>query len=308
MMPRMAAVWAVALLLSGFAMDAAAQDLEPRRWSPLPVGLNVLGLGGGWTDGDILFDPVLLIEDASFELYAGAAAYARSLDVFGKTGRIDVAVPYARGRWEGLVNGEFTTVTRSGFSDPNVRFSVNLLGAPALKGKEFLQYRQERPVNTTLGAAVSVTLPLGEYSSERLINLGGNRWVIRPQLGVLHQYRQWQFELTGSVFIYETNHEFWRGTVLRQDPLWFVQAHVIRSFKPGWWASASGGFAHGGTSFINGVRKADDARTRYFALSLGMPLNARQSLKITYLTSDTNISVGKNIDALLVGWSINWSR
>ena len=29
----------------------------------------------------------------------------------------------------------------------------------------------------------------------------------------------------------------------RQDPLWFLQAHAIYSFKPGLWASFSGGYA-----------------------------------------------------------------
>jgi hypothetical protein len=54
------------LLLAGVMMNVAqAQDLEPRRWSHLPTGLNVIGIGTGWTDGDILFDPVLLIEDAT---------------------------------------------------------------------------------------------------------------------------------------------------------------------------------------------------------------------------------------------------
>ena len=298
----------VLLVISGLFGTAQAQDLEPRRWSHLPVGLNVLGVATGWTDGDILFDPVLRIEDATFDLFFTGVGYVRVFDVFGRTGRVDASLPYAMGRWQGLVDGEFTTVRRHGFADPRLRFSVNLYGAPPLKGKAFAAYKRENPVNTTVGAAVTVTMPFGEYSSERLINLGSNRWIVRPQLGVLHQRRNWQFEVTGSILFFETNHEFWQGSVREQDPLWFLQGHVIRSFKPGWWCSLSGGFAHGGQSRVNGDRKPDDSRARYLALSLGMPLGANQSLKVTYLTTDTHIDVGNNTNTLLLGWSVNWAR
>jgi len=294
------------LLLAACSGQLLAQDLEPRRWSHLPTGLNVLGVATGWTYGDILFDPVLLIEDTAFDLYVTGAAYVRTFDLFGKSGRVDVTIPYASGRWEGLVDGEYTTVRRRGFMDPRLRFSVNLYGAPALSGKEFIQYRREHPVNTTIGAAVAVKLPFGDYNDQKLINLGGNRIVVRPQLGVLHQHYKWSFELTGSVFLYQTNNEFWGGNELKQDPLWFLQGHVVYSFKPGWWASVSGGFAHGGRSHVNGVPKTDDRRARYIALVLGVPINARQSLKFTYFTSDTHISTGANTDALLAAWSINW--
>jgi hypothetical protein len=299
----------ILLLLCGLvSRPVSAQDLEPRRWSHLPTGLNVIGIGVGGTAGDILFDPVLLIRDATFDLYAGGASYVRSFELFGRSSRIDFTLPYATGRWEGFVNDEFTTVRRSGLMDPRIRLSMNLYGAPPLSGPEYIRYRQENPVATTVGAALAVLLPVGDYKDEKLINLGNNRFVLRPQLGVLHQRYNWQFELTGSVFLYEDNDEFWGGNLLERDPLWFVQGHVIYGFKPGWWASLSGGFAHGGRSDVNGVPKLDDMRSSYLAVSLGMPVARRQSLKFTYLTSDTHISVGANTDALLAAWSINWGR
>lgn len=286
--------------------EAGAQDLEPRRWSHLPTGLNVMGLAAGWNDGDILFDPVLRIEDATYDLYVGGAGYVRSFEFLGKSSRIDFNLPYASGRWEGLVDGVDTVVRRRGFADPRIRFSVNLYGAPPLSGKAFARYRQENQVTTTIGAALAVTLPLGDYNDQKLINLGGNRFVLRPQLGVLHQRYKWQFEATGSVFLHQDNDEFWAGNKLEQDPLWFVQGHAIYSFKPGLWASVSGGFAYGGRSHVNGIRKEDDRRTRYLAVSFGVPINARQSLKFTYLASNTNIAIGADLNALIVAWSINW--
>jgi len=302
-------MWAAGLLLwllITLGGSLQAQDLEPRRWSHLPSGLNVIGLVGGWTDGDIFLDPVLLAEDVTFDLYVAGAGYVRSFGLFGKSSRVDLNIPYATGRWEGIVDGEAVSLRRRGFMDPRLRFSMNLYGAPALSGKEYMQFRRDNPVNTTVGAALAVTFPLGDYDDTKLINLGKNRMVFRPQLGVLHQRRNWQFELTGSVFLYGTNDDFWNGNVLKQDPLWFLQGHVIYSIKPGWWASISGGFAHGGRSEVNGIPKSDDKRSRYLALSLGMPINAQQGLKFTWLTSDTHVDTGQNANALLVGWTFNW--
>jgi hypothetical protein len=294
---------ALCMMFSGTLM---AQDLEPRRWSHLPSKLNVVGLATGWTNGEVLFDPALNIEDVSFDTYLGAVAYVRTFEFLGKSSRVDFTVPYVAGRWEGLLNGEPASVRRRGFADPLMRFSINLYGAPPLSGKEYVRYRRENPVTTTIGAGVQVRLPLGDYNDQWLINLGSNRWMIRPQLGVLHQHHKWQFEVTGSVFLYQDNDEFWQGSKREQNPLWFMQGHLIYTFKPGWWVSVSGGYGYGGRNTINGVKKDDASRARYVAVSLGMPITPRQGVKLTYYTSDTHVATGSNTDALIAAWSINW--
>lgn len=297
----------LSLIISlGYCGFLQAQDLEPRRWAHLPDGINVLGVGMAGLSGDILFDPVLNIEDASFDIYSLGLGYVRSFGLGGKTARIDVVAPLAMGRWEGLLDGVQTSVRRKGLVDPWVRFSINLYGAPALKGEEYKQYRARHQTYTTVGAAISVYMPLGQYSQEYLINLGKNRWTFRPQLGVLHQRDKWQFELTTSVFLHGNNNEFWKDTRLKQDPTWFVQSHAIYSFNQTWWGSISAGFVHGGRSHINGNPKSDDSRTSLMALSFGTSISRNQSLKFTYLRTRTNISVGIDSDNFLLGWSYRW--
>ena len=293
-------------LLWFFATDAGAQDLEPRRWSHLPTGMNIIGMATSWTDGDIFTDPVARIEDATFKYYSVGSSYMRTYDWFGRSGRIDFRLPYAYGRWEGLLDGAYASTRRHGFSDPSIRVSMNLYGAPPLKGMKFVRYRASHPVTTTVGAALSLTLPFGEYYPERLINLGNNRYVLRSQLGVLHQRGPWQFEVTTTLSFYEDNDEFFGGTRLEQDPLWFLQGHVIRSFKRGMWASFSTGYSYAGETQINGVPKNNDDRTRYVSLSFGMPITTQQSMKITWINADTNVLIGSSSDSLVLGWSMNW--
>ena len=90
---------------------------------------------------------------------------------------------------------------------PHARLSFNFAGAPALNGKEFLAWRAAHPVGTSAGIALDVQLPLGRYDEDKLINLGQNRYVFRPQLGVLHTRGPWSFELTGSAYYFGKNDE-----------------------------------------------------------------------------------------------------
>ena len=50
-----------------FTCLAVGQDIEPRRWTPLPVAMNILGAGIGNSDGDINVDPVLGLEDVTVD-------------------------------------------------------------------------------------------------------------------------------------------------------------------------------------------------------------------------------------------------
>ena len=283
-----------------------AQDIEPRRWTDLPMGMNIVGAALVGTDGDIFLDPVLRITDAKFEAYTTATSYIRTFELFGKASRVDFRLPYTLGRWEGLLNGSEVSTRRHGFNDPRIRFSMILAGAPPLKGKEFVEYVRSHPVRTSLGIGLSVTLPLGEYYPDRLINLGENRFIIRPQAGFLHQHGPWQFEVTGLVSLYQDNDEFFGDQTLQQDPLWFVEGHVIRQFSRGMWGSISGGYSYGGTTHINGVKTKSDDATRYYALSFGMSLSPHQSVKIAWVNSDTNVVIGSKNNSLILSWTMNW--
>ena len=301
---------ALLILLMGLWASpyALAQDLEPRRWSHLPTGLNFIGVGSGFTSGDIFLDPLLLAEDVEFKLYNLAASYVRSFQLFGKSARIDVLAPYGSGRWEGIVDGVDTSLRRRGFMDPRLRFTINLYGAPPLDPKAFAAYRAANPVATTVGMSFTLVPPLGKYYEDKLINLGENRWRFRTQLGVLHRRGPWEFELTGSVSVFSDNDKFFQNTVREQDPLLFGQAHLIYTFRPGLWLSASTGYAWGGENSVNGNAKNDAYRKPFLALSLGLPINRQQGVKLAWLSGRTNTERGYDSDTFVFAWSYMWGK
>ena len=278
-----------------------AQDLEPRRWAQMPTGLNFAGIGYGYTEGDIFFDPLLLIEEASFEMHSVALGYVRSLDFLGRSARVDFTLPYRSGRWEGTVDGEFVHIRRRGPGDARMRFSMLLYGGPAETPVEFSKSEKS---NTVVGTAIAVSMPTGDYSNQRLINLGDNRWIIRPQLGVTHTRGRWTGELTGSVFIYTDNNDFWQQSELETDPLYALQAHVIYSFRPGLWVSVSTAYGWDGEATVNGDAKNNPSGNWLSAVSLGLPINRKQGIKITYLRGRTQKPTGADIDSVILGYSL----
>lgn len=297
-----------ALLLVCFCLfpghEATAQDIEPRRWTALPVGLNVIGVGYAYTSGDIAFDPVLQIEDATVDMQSVIASYARSFGLFGRSARVDVMVPWKNGNWQGLLEGAPASATRVGLGDPRFRLSINLYGAPALDAAEFRKRAVAQPINTIVGAAIAVRVPLGDYLEDKLLNLGQNRFVIRPQFGVLHTRGKWSYELTGSVYFSSDNDEFWGGNTLEQDPIPALQAHVVRVFKPRLWASLSAGYGWRGETTVNGAASNNDKADFLAALSVGIPVTSKQGIKLVYLHSETHRTTGADLDTFAIAWSV----
>jgi hypothetical protein len=293
---------ACSCLLPGY--EANAQDIEPRRWTALPVGLNVIGIGYAYTAGDIAFDPVLQIEEATADMQTVIASYSYSFGFLGRSARVDVIAPWKNADWQGLLEGAPASVSRVGLGDPSFRLSMNLYGAPAVDASEFRKRAAAQPVNTIIGAAISVGVPLGDYLEDKLLNLGQNRFVTRPQLGVLHTRGKWSYELTGSTYFFSDNDEFWDGNTLRQDPIHALQAHVVRVFKPGLWASLSAAYGWRGETTVNGVPSNNDKADFLAALSVGIPLTPKQGVKLAYVHSETHRFTGADLETFAIAWSM----
>jgi hypothetical protein len=300
-------VWCLyVFFILGLPLLCLAQELEPRRWSHLPTGTNFAGGAYAYTEADIFLDPVLRIENVEMEMHTWAVKYIRTIELLQKSARIDFIQGYQEGRWTGLVDGVPSSIKRSGLSDSVLRFAINLYGAPPLKGKEFEAYRAKVDVETIFGTALVVNLPTGDYMEDKLINLGKNRFTFRPQLGVVHNRGKLSMELTGAVWLYTDNDDFFNGNKLEQDPYYTIQTHLIYTFRPGLWTAASAGYGYGGESTVNGVDKDDRRGKLAWALSLGYPITRQFGVKVAYLGTRTQESVGQDTDSIVVGFAIAW--
>lgn len=288
-------------ILTAISTSAYAQDLEPRAYSNAPVGLNFVLAGYAYSEGELLFDPSVPIEGAQATINSAVAGYARVLSIAGHTSKIAVAVPYVDLDGSGLVNGQVHRRQVTGFADPSFIFSFNFSGAPALPVSEFRKYRQE----TIAGAAIRVTAPLGQYDSDRLLNIGTNRWSFRPEIGVSHARGKWVLEGSVSAALFTTNDDFFGGQRLEIDPIYATQAHVVYDIKPGLWVAFDATYYIGGRSTVDGVRKDNELDNWRLGLTLSVPINRYHSIKFAGSTGIFT-RTGSDFDALAAVWQYRW--
>jgi hypothetical protein len=288
------------------ALPCTAEELEPKRWSHLPLDKNFVGTGYANTEASISLDPVLRIENGEVEMHTWSAKYIRTFKLLEKSARFDFLQAYQDGSWSGLLDSVPQEVNRSGLSDSFVRFAINLYGAPPLKSKEYAEYRSKIDVETIVGAGFSVQLPTGDYMDDKLINLGTNRYTFRPQVGVVHTRGKWSTEVTGTVALYSDNDEFFNGKKLEQDPLYIIHSHLVYTFRPGVWAGISAGYDYGGRSTVDNSRKDDRKEDLAWAFSFGFPVTRHLGVKMVYLGTRTQENVGIDSDTFAMGFAAFW--
>jgi hypothetical protein len=280
---------------------AHAQSLEPRAYSDVPVGMNFLVAGFAYSQGD-LESVALPVTNPRFDTSSGIFGYARSLDLWGKSGKIDVGAPYS---WlSGTAEFEGASVSRKidGFGDPSFRLSVNLLGAPALTPEQFRSYRQD----LVIGVSLQVVAPLGQYDSAHAVNLGTNRWSFKPEVGASKALGRWILELQAAVTVYTDNTNFYNGNTRSQEPLYQVQQHVIYDFGRGVWGAFDATFYAGGRSKLDGSLNNDLQANWRLGATLALPLDRYNSLKV-YGSDGVSTRTGNNFRLFGIALQHRWS-
>ena len=59
-----------------------------------------------------------------------------------------------------------------------------------------------------LGASVKIVVPTGQYDPAKLINLGGNRWAFKPELGCSGRFGRFVLDGYAAVWFFTKNPEF----------------------------------------------------------------------------------------------------
>ncbi len=96
-----ASVWLIgALALVIVSVETYAQDLEPRAYANAPVDLNFLIGGYAYSKGTVGTDPSVPLTDTEVKLNSAVLAYVRTLDLWGRSGKFDVIIPYAWASWK----------------------------------------------------------------------------------------------------------------------------------------------------------------------------------------------------------------
>jgi len=298
---RLGTAIGLAAIAATAAAPACAQSIEPRSYSAAPVGTNFFILAYANAKGGLSIDPSLPVEDPRIKTSGVIAAYAATFDLFGKTGKIDVIIPYGKLSGEAFFRGEHVERQIVGFGDPLGRVTVILIGAPAMSPAEFATYRQA----FLLGVSLQVAAPFGLYDETRLLNLGQNRWSFKPELGMSKSWGPLTVELAGSATLETANNDFLLATRRTQKPIYMVQAHLIYNLPRGTWAAATITYLTGGETSIDGVSKGNLQRNWRAGLSLAVPVTRAMSIKLN-ASKGVSARTGNNFDLYGVALQYRW--
>lgn len=253
------------------------------------------------SSGALATDPTLPLEDGELSTDGLVLAYARVIEVHGQSGKVDVVWPYMWLDGNALYAGEPVQRRVAGSGDPRLRLSVNLHGAPALELKDFATYQQ----GTIVGCSVQVSLPLGQYDDTRVVNLGANRWWVKPEIGVSHAVGSWTFEFAGGATFFGDNDDFLEGQVRAKEPIYSVQGGVIYGFPRGAWFAFHGTWYTGGRTSVDGIKGDDLQENSLVGLTVALPVNRKDSVKL-YASKGVSTRIGTDVDTISLAWQRRW--
>lgn len=275
------------------------QDLDPRAYARIPVNVTVIIAGFGYSQGGIVTDATLPLEDLEAKIGSPSLGVVHSFSLAGRTAQVSVALPYAWGDASATISGERQSTSRSGFGDMRLRFSWLLLGAPASSPAEILK----APRKTILGASLSVTAPTGQFFPEKLINIGTSRWAFKPEIAISQPLgKRWLIDFYSGIWLFTKNDTFYPGTSVRtQDPLGSFQGHISYNIQPLMWVALDMTYYTGGRSSVDGVEMDDRQSNSRIGVTMVLPVGKRNSVKLAYSTGAI-IRSGADFTSLSAGW------
>ena len=292
-----------------FTFPSCAQDLAPRAYVITPIHSNAVTLTYSFLNGQLDFDGAVPITGASARASVPVISIFHSFRLFGRTANFVGSLPYGIGNFRGTVVEAEQSAYRSGLLDASLRFSLNLMGGPAMDVRDYVKWRQK----TLLGVSFRIVPPTGQYDPTKLINYGANRWAFKPELGLSRRWGYWIVDAYSGVWFYTMNDEFFSRNqyspgvnTQAQKPIFAFEGHLSYDVRPRLWASLDGNFWMGGRTSINGVENPNTLqRNSRLGGTISIPLNKHQSVKVSF-SRGAVIRYGGNFNNASVAWQYSW--
>lgn len=290
------------LLISVYTQNVSAQTLEPKLYANTPIDTNVLLLGYDHTQGAIPQNQAIGLENPNLKIDSAILVYGRSFGFLDHNAKFDIIFPYSTLSGTAQHYGIDVGRNITGMGDIKARLTFNLLGAPALTLDEFTSYQQD----TIIGMSIQATLPTGQYDKSKLVNIGTNRWAVKPAIGISKQISNFTFEFGAEAEFYSTNEDFNGDIKRKQDPVYSTQAHILYAFQKGSWLALGMTYYLGGEYIDDGVETGNELENSRLGMTFTMPIDKHNAIKI-YGSTGINVRYGTDFDIITVAWQYIWA-
>jgi hypothetical protein len=282
-----------------FTQVVSAQDLDPRAYARMPINFTFIVVGLGYNYGNVILDSSLPLQDLDATLESPMLGVGHTFNLFGFTSQAFAALPYAWAQASGKVLRVEENQYRSGLGDTRLRLSVLFIGARPVTIEEFAK----KSPKFVLGTSLMVYAPTGQYFTDKLINIGTNRWSFKPEIGISYPVtEQWFIDLYAGVWFFTNNYSFYPGnSVRKQKPLGAIQTHISYNFNPVMWAALDLTYYTGGQSSVNGMDNDDDQNNVRIGATFNFPLSKLDAIKIAYSTGAI-IRFGADFSSISIAW------
>lgn len=304
--------WTVATTLAVFlfgASQASAQVPARFYWKTLSDGNAVPVIFNSISGNTNPFDPANMVTPgADFEATMAIAGYARTFSLFDRSAMAAILLPMGRVSGDVTVAGNTFNQSASGFGDPMLEFTLNILGPKAQKNiPDALRYEPGFSVDVLADLA----LPIGEYDSDQPLNLGQNRWYGRLGMPIVWQLGEWvpgrrtTLEFLPAVWLFGNNTDY-LGQTLKTDPMFQLDAHLTRDFTERFWGSIDASWYSGGKATINGVA-GEKLNNLGVGLTLGYQVNENLNLTFGYKSTVNDNAPGDlKMDGFMLTLVYGW--
>lgn len=239
------------------------------------------------------------------------AGYAKMLPLFDRTLTLAVLEPMGRISGEANIDGHVASQDATGFGDPMIEAGINLIGPKAMKTiPDLLRYEPKLSLNVI----VDLAFPIGEYDSDKVLNLGQNRWYGRVGAPIIWQIGPWvpgrrtTLEVLPSVWFFTDNTDYSGGQKLSTDPMFQLEAHLTRDFTEHFWGSVDTTWLTGGKSTVSGVA-GDSLNNLGIGFTLGYQINDNISLTAGYMaTVNDDKPTDLRMDGFRISFTYGWHK
>ena len=274
----------------GMAQQSHAFGDGARAYQLLPAETQVLSAYGIFLNGNSSLDPGTATQNAKLSVDALALQYTRSITIGGQLTGLFVVLPV--GRVDGSV-----TVDRplrppinlsgnsSGLGDAQFGAVFGLIGSPSLDLRDYMSFKP----GFAAGLLTRVTTPTGDYSSDRAVNLGANRWAFQVGLPIgftagtsMLDPSLMTFELIPSVTFFTANNEPYGADTVTQRPIYRIEAHATRNVSQALWFGVDALASYGGETKTDGVYNNNGKYSLELGATAGLNLSRSFFVKATY--------------------------
>lgn len=231
------------------------QDFGPHTFNLVPKDITSVSLYYIYSHNNITPSKDVVLQNGIVDVDAFVTPIVHTFSIADHLSQVFITPGAARiGGFVDINDHLSEIVEENGLVDANVMMRVGVLNTPALDIENFLK----RELKFQLSGIISITVPIGQYSETRRVNLGGNRWAFKlgiPMIIPLNKNKEkiLQWEIVPSFTFFTPNSELFAGGVKTQDPLLYLEQHLSKNFTKRFWASINMDYQYGGKRFIDGT-------------------------------------------------------